>query len=104
MRLPINGPSPEVRPKQIRILNPSVSTDRSWTGFNRAARLVKSKRAVWVDSRTIEFTALGDIAERQARLADERARQINYDAINREMTLEELRHIPVVMPSKLLRA
>jgi hypothetical protein len=92
------------REKPTLILNP-VPGGSDHTSPARARRFVRSGRAEFVGFGVIRFLSTPEtkaIATRAERLLSGRATALGYDGVNRMLTPNEVRALPLILPAKML--
>ena len=82
---------------RVYIVNP-VPGGACFSSEKRAERYVKTGRAVWATPTSIRFTESDP--RHQAVLEHSRTTGMGYDRVG-SMTLDQIRHIPVLFPQKL---
>lgn len=83
----------------IRVVNP-IQGGSAFTTPKRAHSYVQRGRAVWVGAglSTIRFTD----EDEQQKIALRKATNDGYATVDRRLTLDEMRHVPIIQPWKLM--
>ena len=98
-----NRPAAEVAPGgakndlvRVRITNPAPG-QAPFVGLKRAAKWVKTRKAVWVGDRLKLDASFRDVIRRQLAHGPQ-VPGCGYDEVRRPLTEQEKRHLPMIPP------